>query len=288
MSPLPLALALSLASVAAAEVQVRDVPVGVSTKDGATVDDLTAEDFEIREDGKKRTVLGLARDQRPVDVALVLDTNESMREEYLSTLVPAAMQFWRALPEWARLTVWTSGGRAFQAVDFESDLPAGEEALRKVATGGTLFTLETLIEATHDLEEQRMAQRVVVVVSGESVPYDRPVIEETARVIPTARVMPVIILIKRGTSTRIGGTGITWEAESFFSRLVKAYGGSHDVITSALSVEGLLRRTAAELTSQYLVRFESDSEHPTRPEVKVKRKNVRARAGLAMRVATED
>ena len=285
--PLRFALVLSLASGAAAEVRVRDVSVGVSTADGNTVDDLSAADFQIEEDGEKRTIVGLARDQRPIDVALILDSSESMREEYRTTLVPAAMDFWRALPEWARLTIWTSGGRAFRAVDFDAEPPNGESLLQKIATGGIRFTLDTVVEAARDLQEERSARRIIVVVTGESIPYDKPVIQETVRVIPEARVMPVVILVKSGTSTRIGGRGISWEVEPFLGQLVKAYGGGFDVVTSALSVSGLLRRTAAELTSQYLVRFESESEHPSRPDVEVGREGVRARAGLAMLAATE-
>jgi hypothetical protein len=287
MSWFPCALVLSLAVGAAAEVRIRDVSVGVSTEDGNTVDDLSAADFQIEEDGEKRTIVGLARDQRPIDVALILDSSESMREEYRTTLVPAAMDFWRALPEWARLTIWTSGGRAFRAVDFDAEPPSGESLLQKIATGGIRFTLDTVVEAARDLQEERSGRRIIVVVTGESIPYDKPVIQETVRVIPEARVMPVVILVKSGTSTRIGGRGISWEVEPFLGQLVKAYGGGFDVVTSALSVSGLLRRTAAELTSQYLVRFESESEHPSRPDVEVGREGVRARAGLAMLAATE-
>jgi hypothetical protein len=58
-------------------------------------------------------------------------------------------------------------------------------------------------------------------------------------------------------------------------------------VTSTMSVGDLLRRTAAELTSQYLVRFESESEHPFRPEVEIERKGVRACAGLALLVASD-
>jgi hypothetical protein len=285
--PLRFALVLSLASGAAAEVRVRDVSVGVSTADGNTVDDLSAAEFRIEEDGKERAVLGLARDQRPVDVALILDSSESMREDYRTTLVPAAMDFWRALPEWARLTIWTTGGRTFHAVDFDVELATGESRLQKVATGGVRFTLDAIVKAASDLQEEPLARRVVVVVTGESIPYDKPLIEETVRVIPEARVMPVVILIKSGASTRIGGTGISWEVEPFFGKMAEEYGGGADVVTSALSVGGLLRRTAAELTSQYLVRFESESEHPVRPDVAIDREGVRARPGLAMLVAPD-
>jgi hypothetical protein len=287
VSLLPFALVLLLASGAAAEVVVRDVSVGVSTEDGNTVDDLSAAEFQVKEDGKKRTVLGLARDQRPVDVALVLDSCDLMRGEYRNTLVPAAMDFWRALPEWARLTIWTSGGRAYHAVDFDDEPSDGESRLKKVATGGARHTLDALVQAARDLQEEPLARRVVVVVTGESLPYDKPLIQETVRVIPEARVMPVVILVKTGASTRIGGRGISWEVEPFFRQMVEGYGGGYDVVTSTLSVGDLLRRTAAELTSQYLVRFESESEHPVRPDVEIERKGVRACVGLALRVASD-
>ena len=77
------------------------------------------------------------------------------------------------------------------------------------------------------------------------------------------------------------------EVEPFFRQMVEGYGGGYDVVTSTLSVGDLLRRTAAELTSQYLVRFESESEHPIRPDVEIERKGVRARAGLALLVASD-
>lgn len=279
---LPFALVFMLASNAAA--QVRDVTVGVSAQDGSTVYDLSATDFLVKEDGKQCRVIGLARDQRPVDVALVLDTSEPMREEYRTTLVPAAMEFWQALPEWARLSIWTSGGRALRAVEFDTELPAGKSNLERVATGGVRFTLHAMIDATERLQEEPLARRLMVVVTGESIPYERNVIREVVRVLPEAQVTPAVIMIKHGTSTRIGGTGITWEVEPFFRDLVKGYGGDLDVVTSALSVSTLLRRTAAELTSQYLVRFESTSAHPFQPEVEITREGVRARAGLAMAV----
>ena len=157
---LPLALALALASSAAA--QVRDVTVGVSTEDGSTVDDLGAADFRVSEAGEECRVIGLARDQRPVDVALILDTSEPMREEYRTTLVPAAIEFWRALPEWTRLTIWTSGGRALHAVEFGTEIPAGRSALERVATGGVRFTLHAMIDAAQDLQEEPLARFIPI------------------------------------------------------------------------------------------------------------------------------
>ena len=44
----------------------------------------------------------------------------------------------------------------------------------------------------------------------------------------------------------------------------------------------MLNRAAADITSQYLVRYESEAEKPSVPEVKIRRKDIRVRAGLAM------
>lgn len=285
MPRLPFALILLLAPGAAAETQLRDVTVGVSAEDGSAVHDLGPEDFTIREDGEVRAVVGLARDQRPIDVALILDSSESMREDYRIRFVPAAMAFASSLPEWARLTVWTSGGRAFRAVDFDDDAVDAKSRLQKVATGGVRFTLHAMIEASNHLDDGPPARRVMVVVTGDQIPYERGTIKDTARVIPETHVTPVVIMVKSGTATRVGGTGISWEVEPFFRDMAKGYGGSLDVVTSALSVEGLLQRIASELTSQYMVRFESESEHPFQPEVEIGREGVRGRAGLAMRAA---
>jgi hypothetical protein len=287
MSRLAIALVLSLAPAVAAHAQIREASVGVSTKDGETVDDLTAAEFEVKEDGKKRAVLGIARDQRPVDVALILDSSQGMGNDYRTIMVPAAMEFLRALPEWARLTIWTCGGRAYQAVDFGVDPETAESQLRQVATGGYPAPLEAIIQASNDLQEEPPARRVVVTVTSDSIPHNQSVVEGALRAIPDARVMPVVILITGGAGSRFAGSGVSWEVVPFFKTVVEAYGGGHDVVVSRDSVGGLLKRTAAELTSQYLVRFESESEHPIRPEVKVDRKKVRARASLAVLVAPD-
>jgi hypothetical protein len=48
-----------------------------------------------------------------------------------------------------------------------------------------------------------------------------------------------------------------------------------------MAAQKMLGRVAADISNTYLVRFESEADKPTRPEVKVKRKDTRVRAGLA-------
>ena len=279
-------LVLWPAAAPAAEVQIREVSVAVATKDGEPLADLTAEEFEVKEDGKKRTVLGIGRDERPVVVSLILDSSQWIGREYTTTLVPAAMEFWRMLPANAQVTIWTSGGRSSHVVDFGLTPEAAEPILKKQAVGGPSFTLDTIIDAARHLGSLRSERKVLVVVTGQSIPYSQSQLDGVYRAIPEARLTPVVILVSGYTGTgggvRLGGQVGGWDVESFLDDMTAGYGGGYDVVLTIQACDKALKRVAAGLSSQYRVRFESEAERPSRPEVKVDRKHARTVTGLAM------
>lgn len=266
--------------VVGAEVLVREVPVGVRTKKGEPVLDLDAAEVEVKEDGAKRTVVGLRRDESPVDVALILDSSERMRNDYRSTLVPAAMDFWDALPEGARLTIWTSGGGSHLAVEFGTERSAAEETLEKAAVGGNLFTLDAIVDASEQLAGAGAPRRMVVAVTTPGMPFSKSLIDRVYQAVPRSAVTPLVIMVDQSGT----GGGQSWSARDMIDHMTTSYGGDSELTLTAQAVSSLLRRVAAELTSQYLVRFESEADGPGRPEVKVRRKGVVTRSGLAMRV----
>jgi hypothetical protein len=277
---LTLLLALALSSVPAAlqatAEHVREVPVAVYTKKDAPIDDLRAEEVEVKEDGKKRIVVGLERDQRPVDVALILDSSVEMGDQYRATLVAAAMEFWAALPPEARLTVWTCGGKVSHAVDFGVEPAAAEATLQQVAVGGPVFALDTLIDASRHLQKERAKRRVVIIVTDSTIQANKTLIDRTYRAIARTRVTPMVILVKETLNA-----GQSWDSETIFEQMAKGYGGSYELALTPQASHKWLLRAAADIGSQYLVRYESVAEKPGHPEVKVKRKGIRVRAGLS-------
>jgi len=283
MSLLLVALALSSAPADAA--QVREVPVSIYTKDEGPVADLTVEEIEVKEDGKKRTVLGIEPDPRRVAVALILDSSEWMEDEYRSSLVPAAMAFWEQLPPQAHLTIWTCGGKVSHAVDFGVSREEAEPVLQSVAVGGPIFALDTIIDASRDLRRERNTRRVVVIVTDKRIQVNKTLIERTYRTVARARVTPMVVLVSnsatRGGGMRIGGEAASWDVETVFEQMADGYGGSYELVLTPLAARKMLSRVAADIANSYLVRYESESEKPIRPEVKVERKDVRVRAGLA-------
>jgi hypothetical protein len=86
----------------------RTVSVSVYTKKLAPVVDLKAEEVRVSEDGRERSVLGIERDRRPLEVAMVVDSGATVAASYRSDLVPAVVDFWKALPPGTPVALWST------------------------------------------------------------------------------------------------------------------------------------------------------------------------------------
>jgi hypothetical protein len=276
-----LTLAVAAPAAGAANDGARSVTVAVYTKKAAPVENLTPDELSIKEDGQQQTVLAVERDHRPLDVALIIDSSAALGPLYRRDLVDAAMGFWKALPEEARLSIWTSGGTPSKIVDFGTDYETGEHALQMVAAGGRNYTLDTIIDASRDLRSERAARRVVAIVTNTDVEASRTLIQRTFKVVGRARVTPMVVLIKAG-----GKPAQTWDSETLFEKMGEGYGGTYEDILTPMAAAKRLERVAVDLGSQYQVRYTSAAEKATFPEVKVKRKDVKVRVGASQKVRT--
>jgi len=103
-----------------AGVDLVTVGVTVSDRRGNLVTDLTAEDFELFEDGRRQHVLhfgGHAASSLPMHLGLVLDLSESMADDIAFTRT-ASIRFLDALEEAADVTL----------VDFDTEVRVGRYA----------------------------------------------------------------------------------------------------------------------------------------------------------------
>ena len=106
-------------------VDLVNLGVTVTDKKGTLVADLTAEDFEITEDGKRQTLRYFAPGDRvgpELHLGLLLDVSESMGEDIGFTRT-AAIKFLNTLTDAADITV----------VDFDSQVRVGRYAQREFA-----------------------------------------------------------------------------------------------------------------------------------------------------------
>lgn len=276
-----LALMVAAPAAQAANDGVRSVTVAVYTKNAAPVENLEPDELFIKEHGKRRVVLRLDRDHRPLDVALIVDSSAALGSLYRRDLVDAAMSFRKAVPEEARVAIWTSGGAPSKVVDFDTDDETAERSLKMVAAGGKNYTLDTIIEASRDLRSERAARRVLAIVTNTDVEGSRTLIQRTFKVVGRTHVTPMVVLIKVG-----GKPAQTWDSETLFAKMGEGYGGTYEDILTPMAAQKRLEGIALDLSSQYQVRYSSGAEQTTFPEVKVERKDVKVRAGASQTVRT--
>jgi hypothetical protein len=269
---------------------MRTVSIGAFTKKGAPVEDLALAEVTVKEDGEKRPVASVERDQRPLDVAVVVDSSAAVAEVYRSELVSAVLGFWRSLPAGASVAVFTSGPPSL-VVDFGTDPAAAEPVLQKVACSGKSYAFEAMADAGRALAARPASRRALVFVGSSGIESSHARTAEAMQGIGQAQAVPMVVLLTSiGGAAGLGGptAGMSsaWDVEGFFKKMAEAYGGAFTPVLSAQAASKVLATAAADLTAQYRVRYESRGA-ATATIVSVGRKDVKVRTGRPQKVSKE-
>src|SRR5215203_6921486 len=128
------------------ETQLVSVPVLVTDREGRALKGLRAEDFLLLEDGRPQKIANFSTTEAPFEVALLLDTSGSTRED-VGLIRRAALDFIGALRPGDRVAVlaFESGGsQRLAAVGLKSPLMDDRDELREAveavgASNGTPF-----------------------------------------------------------------------------------------------------------------------------------------------------
>lgn len=261
----------------------RTVALSAYTKNLAPLVDLKAEEVELREDGRPRKVIGLEFDQRPLDVAIVVDSSGGIAASYRSEMVPAVVEFWRALPAGSNVAVWTSAPA--RVADFGTESSSADTKLRTIAAAGGNYGIDAMKDACSALGAREAARRRVLVYAGGTNLQSNPSnTAELMRAVAEARAQPVVVLVvPGGRDAGIGGMsgdavhGV--DIQGFLKRMATGYDGTFAESLTPLAVARWLRQAAADLSGQYRLRFESEPGPGGVLKAEIKRKDARLRLG---------
>jgi hypothetical protein len=282
---LALLAAVGPSQAAAAVALNRVVTVSVFTKKLVPVTDLGADEVRVLENGKERKVLGLDPDRRPLEVAIVVDSGATVAASYRSDLVPAVVDFWKALPAGAKVAVWSTAPA--KIVDFEGDLAAADTKLRMIAAAGGNYGFDSMVDASRELGRRAGPRKVIVYVGSGSLQASRTGTSRLAYTIGETLVTPMAVVVlpsARGSfSGGPSGDAVeAWDVQGYFSQLAKAYHGAYVEALSTLAVAQWLRQFAADLNGQYGVRYESEAGPSGELKVEIRRKDARSRVGRSV------
>lgn len=243
----------------------------VLTKKDQPVAGLKKEQFHVAEEGKPREILEFYPEDRPITLALLLDSSGSMRES-MKELHEAASGFVSTLGEKDRALVIDFDDKVFLLQDLTDDKASLTESVNSTEALGDTAIYDALHAAYRKLRGIEGRKAIVLLSDGDDTSsqfaYDR-VLEE-------AKLNDVLIYtIGLGPTVRKGA----------LTNFADATGGRAFFVGKAKELAGTYQAIAEELRRQYYLTYESPNETydgrfvPIEVSVDVPDLEVRARKG---------
>jgi VWFA-related protein len=301
LSPIQLAPAAALALLAtglsSTAAETRTVALAVTDAKSAFVPDLRADEVRVLENGAACEITSFEKDERPLSVALVLDTSDEARRVFGGLAIPTVQSCLAHLPPGARCALWTTGDRARKMGELKGEMAAIEKKVaRGFGSGGSNALLETLVEAAAGLGGESGRRRALVAVTGRASGHTSWGPGDVTSRVRRADARVFGVIYREGSPGQTGSLmgldaprdaanlTVVGEAdhERILNGLAQGTGGRFESVGTATAVSRLLEAYAAELVGQYRVRFTVvEAKGPKRIEARV------ARPGLRWRVAVD-
>jgi VWFA-related protein len=277
-------LFLAPPSPAPAEEETRSVTVTVTNEKGMPIDGLVAEDLAVLENGTARTLTRVEKDERPLRLAVLVDTSEPMGDHYRLQILDPLLRFLGRLPKGTEFAVWTTGDRPVKVVDYGQGTAAAAKALGRTFPQGGNTLLDALVEASKDLQSKEAARSAIVVVTGIGAGFTNYSKEQVVDIVrPSgATVLAAEIEESGAAASRGQGEVSRTDYDYTLANLAEGTGGRRDVLLSAMGAGRTLDSFAGELTSQYRLTYESVpglKDKDRKVEVKVARPGAKVRIG---------
>jgi Ca-activated chloride channel homolog len=262
------------------------VSLNVTVTDAARryVGDLNRDDFVVLEEGAPQNVVFFRKTDVPLALALLLDTSASM-EQALATAQEAAIGFARQLGPADVAMLIDFDSKVQVLAHFTSDRSELEEAVRRTMAGGSTSLYNAVYVALKELsrikledEQQGLRRRAIILLSDGEDTSSLVSFDELLDL--ASRSDTMIYTIGLGSADSSGRRTFQ-DAQFVLRRLAQQTGGRAFFPQAARELTGVYGEIRDELSSQYLLAYESGSQKNgqwRRVNVRVNRPNVTVRA----------
>ena len=253
------AIAAPTAQQALFKTGVDMVPLTVTVTDGAGkfVRGLTERDFTVFEDGVAQSLSFFASADVPIDVALVIDTSASMRDD-MPLVASAATGLIRALGPADRGAVVEVNERAGIAQTFTNDRAKLEHAVRHLSMAGSTALYDGLYVVLREFERERrgtptVRRQVLVLLSDGLDNKSRLSFDDVLDLARRADVGVYVIALRseavKAPRSQLAGTVLN--AEYAMNTVARDSGGRIFNPKDATELPAIYGSIAQELASQY-------------------------------------
>jgi Ca-activated chloride channel family protein len=260
------------------------VTVAVVARDrhGRPMTGLTASDFEILEDGQRRSIVDFEIGGRAVSIAVLLDTSGSMRlppKFELSTQVAHVLL--ASLSDGVdEAGLFTFDKMLHESHPFTKDFERIRVAMQSTHQFGSTSLYDAIAETAEQLSSHPGQRAVVVLTDGIDTSSRLTAAEVSG--IASAIDMPVyVVAVGRLAENRTSGPTPPSPDSANLSDLARWSGGAYYAVTTAADSSLAARQIVTDVRHQYLLAFEPDPSPGWHAiEIRAKqRPTLQARAG---------
>ena len=239
--------------------------VTVLSETGTPLRELSAKDFIVKEDGKKREVIAARPATDPLTVALMLDTAQPARgaalpTQELRTAASAFVQTIHGVEPQARIALWQFASAPIATVDFTNKSDDLASAISRLFPNlqSTAVLLDAVEAVGKQLAEKPTSRRAMVTVDFNSPEGSRDeTLQKAANSVTNSGATLWAASVRPGPGT-------SGNREELLDSMTKVSGGKRFMAADALGLQGILKKVAASLTSQYVVTFNHPGEAAAR------------------------
>jgi Ca-activated chloride channel family protein len=290
-----------------AGVDVVDLAVTVTDRDGRFVSGLTKNDFVVYDDGKPQEIVTFSSERVPVSLGVLLDVSGSMSDDQLTTGRLAINRFAfdlldkedeLFLMEFAArsrlLQAWTRNRELFGAALARANEEPLQSRVDYQPGGGRTFNYGTAVRDAVGTSLPLAAQgghrkKAVLVISDGIDTSSRRTVKQVQEAVRASEVLVYALGVDSDDSGSGGwlfvggGSGSGVDARAL-KQLTDPTGGRTEVVKGFKNLEKATAQLADEFNRQYLIGYPASSNrdgrwHPIKVEVRKKGSKVRARAG---------
>jgi VWFA-related protein len=257
----------------------------VRDRKGRFVRDLTAQDFQVTDDGEQRTITDFRHEPAAISVALLFDISGSM-EARMNDAREAATHVLGWMKPDDEAAIFTFDTRLDEVAPFASGMHTLPERLSSVRPFGATSLHDAIARTAEKVGARESLRRAVVVFTDGMDTASRLTPSEVSGIASSIDVPVYIVGLVPSIDNPSADTSTTTFERSVLTGLLGnlAYwtGGDVFVVSTIQDRSVMARQLVDELRQQYLLAFESSSTpgwHPLVVRTRGKDLTVRARSG---------
>jgi Ca-activated chloride channel family protein len=251
-----LVVSLSAQDVPVFKSSVEQVAVAAIVRDakGKLVTTLKATDFELIDEGQKRTLSNVWSEPSPASVAIVMDVSGSMTTK-MALARETADTFVAGLKPGADEVAMYAFDTSLQEVrPFSMRFSASDGAFRGTKAFGATSLWDAVAETARKISDRQRRRAMVVITDGvDSASTLKPA---DVSAIASELDVPVYIVVIRHFSDEDGGTGIPGPIRGPLADLASWTGGNSIALRDSSGVITATAEILSELHNQYIIAFE--------------------------------